>query len=214
MKHDGMAATSATAKHRTILVTGFGPFPGAPVNPTLGILDDLSAGGIEAGTLHLARLPVTFSGIRAALAEAASHCRPHVLLMLGLAARRTALSVETLARNHAGRSVPDAEGEMATRSMLVAGAPAALHATWPASHIVAALRDAGQAAALSDDAGDYVCNAALFHALHDALAPMTGFLHVPAVGVAATTPASLAAAARVAIGVMIMASRQRQPAAW
>ena len=63
--------------------------------------------------------------------------------------------------------------------MLVPGASAALSATYPAVRITAALRRRGVDAALSRDAGDYVCNAALYRSLLAAAAPRIGFVHVP-----------------------------------
>ena len=48
-----------------------------------------------------------------------------------------------------------------------------------AARIRAALRRAGFAARLSRDAGDYVCNAALYRSLLAAAAPRIGFVHVP-----------------------------------
>ncbi len=167
-----------TAARPQVLVTGFGPFPGAPTNPTLEMLRRLELDGVEGVDLALARLPVTFAGVCPALREAARH-RPDAVLMLGLARERAIISLETLARNVVGLAHPDTDGAAPMRATLVAGAPATRAASWPAAAVLAALHDAGHAAAVSQDAGDYVCNAALFHALGDELAPMIGFLHVP-----------------------------------
>lgn len=192
-----------TAARAPVLVTGFGPFPGAPSNPTSDVLRLLAVRGVDGVPLVLAPMPVTFSGIGPALRCAAA-CRPRAILLLGLARRRLMLCVERVARNRAGSATPDVDGVVPAAPALVAGGPDHYAATWPATAIRDALLTAGHDAVVSDDAGDYVCNAALYHALHDGLASMVGFLHVPPVGCRGATPTveDLAAAARVAVAVM------------
>ncbi len=195
---------TAARRRPLVLVTGFGPFPGAPTNPTLAMLRLLKAEGVDGVDLAFARLPVTFAGVDPTLRQAA-RCRPDAVLLLGLARRRAILSVETLARNVVGRA-PDTEGLVPAGPTLVEGAPETREATWPAAAILDALHAAGNAARLSDDTGDYVCNAALFHALGDPLAPSVGFLHVPPTrdeGAKAGTDAeTLAGAARTIVRVL------------
>ncbi len=196
---------TAARRRPRVLVTGFGPFPGAPTNPTLAVLRLLEACGVDGVDLAFAQLPVTFAGVAPALREAARH-RPDAVLLLGLAKSRVVLNVETLARNVAGHVTPDTDGFLPSAPTLVDGAPHVRAATWPAAAILAALHAAGHEAILSDDAGAYVCNAALFHALGDRLAPSVGFLHVPPTrdDGAETGPLAetLAAAVRTVVGVL------------
>ena len=202
---------TAARRRPRVLVTGFGPFPGAPTNPTLAMLDLLEDHGVDGVDLAFARLPVTFAGVGPALREAA-RCRPDAVLLLGLARRRVILSVETVARNVAGRGTPDTDGCLPAASALVDGAPMRREATWPAAAILAALHAAGHEATLSDDAGDYVCNAALFHALGERLAASIGFLHVPPVRGDPDAEA-LADAARTIVGVLASETRPTYSAA-
>ncbi len=205
---------TAARRRPRVLVTGFGPFPGAPTNPTLAVLRLLEADGIAGVDLALAQLPVTFAGVGPALREAVRH-RPDAVLLLGLATRRKILNVETLARNVVGGGTPDTDGSVPAASVLVEGAPATRAATWPAATVLAALREAGHEATLSDDAGDYVCNAALFHALGDELAPIVGFLHVPPLGTdgVGATAETLAEAVRLVVGVLVTAQAPTYSAA-
>ena len=206
---------TAAPRRPRVLVTGFGPFPGAPTNPTLAMLRLLDTDGVDGVELAFARLPVTFAGVGPALREAARH-RPDAVLLLGLAKGRPILNIETLARNVVGHATPDTDGVVPAASALVEGAPATRAATWPAVTVLAALHEAGHEATLSDDAGDYVCNAALYHALGSDLASVVGFLHVPAVDQngAGPTAATLADAARVVVGVLAGATiPPRAPAA-
>ena len=201
------------ASRGRVLVTGFGPFPGAPTNPTLDMLRQLAAKGVEGVDLVFTQLPVTFTGVGPALREAA-RCRPDAILMLGLARTRQILNVETLARNVAGRATPDTDGALPTNTTLVEGGPATREATWPAAAILASLQRAGHVATLSDDAGDYVCNAALYYALHERLARLVGFLHVPPTGDRSCSDTeALASAARVIVEELVPAAATRRRAA-
>ena len=164
-----------TAAHRrqTLLVTGFGRFPGARRNPTLEIL-----AGLERHRARLARLgvdlrclvlPVVFGGIEPALRAAVAEAEPDVILHLGLAGRRHGISVETRAINRAGPLHPDAARRRPSQRLTL-GAPDILRSTFPAVRIRAAIERAGVDADLSIDAGDYVCNATLYRSLAAGLA--------------------------------------------
>ena len=171
------------APRRTILVTGFGAFPGVPSNPTAAILRalDRHRGRLArlGVALHGRLLPVRYEDADDTLRHAVAALRPDVILHLGVAARRKTVSVETRAINRAGPLHPDA-ARRTPRQVLEPGAAHRLDARFPAARVVAAMRAGGQAATLSIDAGDYVCNATLYRSLARRLAPEVGFLHVPA----------------------------------
>lgn len=178
---------------RTLLVTGFGAFPGAPRNPSADV-----ARLLQRSTRRLARadvrlriavLPVVHD-IAPPLATLVARERPDAILHLGLAARRRRVSVETRARNRGATLKPDAAGRFRTLLALEPGAGGARRSTWPARAFVAALRREGVEAELSNDAGDYVCNAALWASLGARAIP-TLFVHIPRARVLA--PARMAA---------------------
>ena len=102
-------------------------------------------------------------------------------IALGQAERRTHLSVERLGVNLLIDR--DANGLALPEEALVPGAPAAYFARLPIALVAAAIRRSGSPAQVSDTAGTYVCNEALFAMLH-ALAgtpegPRAGFIHLP-----------------------------------
>lgn len=176
--------TLATLR-RSVLVTGFGAFPGAPTNPTRVLLRRLERHARRFERLGIdlccAELPVVYDEIDDRLAEAVARCGPDIILHLGLASRRRHLSVETRACNRAGPLHPDAAGRRPNGARLAPAGPAHLRARWPAAQVVAALRREGLDARPSMDAGDYVCNATLYASLAADMAPRVGFLHVPRV---------------------------------
>jgi pyroglutamyl-peptidase len=178
MKH-----VETAARPVVILVTGFGAFPGARTNPSAAILDRLRRHRPRLARLgvrlEIALLPVVFAEVGAAVEEAAAAIRPDVILHIGLASRRRAVSIETRARTRAGTLHPDASRcRPAAMALATPGAPL-LRATYPAPRLVAAIRAMGVTAKPSIDAGDYVCNAVLYHTLSRRLAPVAGFIHVP-----------------------------------
>ena len=128
---------------------------------------------------------MAFAAVRPALAGILAELRPDAMLLSGLAGANRALRLEYVGLHLAhvpGR--PDNTGAAPELQPLVPGGPAALFATAPVQAMADAIRRSGLEAVVSVHAGAYLCNAALYHALHMELGrtsprPIT-FLHVPA----------------------------------
>lgn len=167
-----------------VLVTGFGAFPGTCRNPSLALLAALHKRRMRLARLgidlELRVLPVVYAGLGPRLAKLAGEIRPDAIIHFGLAGRRKIISVETRARNHVNLLHPDAAGARPPRLALLPSGPEIVKARVPAPQIVAALRQAGIASGLSNDAGNYLCNASFYHSLVAADATCIGFIHVPA----------------------------------
>src|SRR6202021_3401393 len=94
-----------------ILITGFGPFPGAPYNPTQPLVARLlrlrrpALGDVELSG-HI--FPVTYDAVDRQLPDLLAMRRPRALLMFGLAARTPFVRIETRARNAVTTLWPDA----------------------------------------------------------------------------------------------------------
>jgi len=167
-----------------LLVTGFGPFPRVPRNPSALLARALGANrrfalrGIE---IRVLVLDTAYRAVDEALRPAIAAERPDAVLMLGVAARRRAVSVEARAVNRVSRLFPDASGRVGSRLAYRAGAPHQVRTPAPVEALLRALRSRGLAARRSIDAGRYLCNASSFAALHDAgpSGPLVVFVHVP-----------------------------------
>lgn len=168
----------------TILITGFGPFPGAPINPTVSLVARLAK--LRRPSLRDVRLvghvfPTRYAAVDRDLPRLLAQYRPDALLMFGVAARRRHLSIETRARN-ALALLPDASSISPARSMIEGGC-AARRLPTPARHLLSVARSGGVAAALSHDAGKYLCNYLCWRAAEAAArgpAPrLAAFVHVP-----------------------------------
>jgi pyroglutamyl-peptidase len=111
--------------------------------------------------------------------------RPSVWIGVGLAAGRTALSLEAVAVNLAAwpSEDADADGASADRQPVVAAGPPAHLTTLPAEEILGAWRAAQIPGYLSLTAGSYLCNLSMYAAAQTAadlgLACRVGFVHVP-----------------------------------
>lgn len=169
-----------------VLLTGFGPFPGAPFNPTEQLVKRLTrlrrpAFSNIQRTSHI--FTVTYGDVDRDLARLLADHRPDILLMFGLAARTPYLRVETRARNAISTIWPDAGH---TRIGVGKIAPGHVDELMFGPHTGKLLRAAiqtGVPSRLSRDAGRYLCNYLCWRAIEACAIttkpPLTAFIHVP-----------------------------------
>ena len=169
----------------TILITGFGSFPGAPFNPT-GILVEALAQRRHPAFASVHRLhhvfQVSYETVDRELPKLLESTKPHALMMFGLAERARHVRIETRARNALTRALPDSAGYLPLTAKIDASGPSALPLHSPAQRLLLAARSAGLPAALSRDAGRYLCNYLCWRAAQAARngAPrLIAFIHVP-----------------------------------
>ena len=171
----------------TVLITGFGPFPGVPVNATMRLLPELaqSAPRMFPDVRFLAEvLPTEWSAGPRRLQQVLAAVAPDVALHFGVSSRARGFEIEQRARNACAAS-PDASGVLPPGSALHDKGAEHLAASLPVRHIVTRLRRLGIPAFVSRDAGAYLCNAALYHSLvcakdERAAGRRVGFVHIPA----------------------------------
>jgi pyroglutamyl-peptidase len=168
-----------------ILVTGFGPFPGAPYNPTQPLVTRLlrlrrpAFSDVEL-TGHI--FPVSYRAVDRQLPELLARHRPQALLMFGLASRTAFVRVETRARNAVTALWPDADHTRVRKGSIAGGADAAMFGPHTAKLLRAAV-GTGVDARTSRDAGSYLCNYLSWRAI-EAVGTGNGprlaaFVHVP-----------------------------------
>jgi pyroglutamyl-peptidase len=169
----------------TLLLTGFGPFPGAPRNPTGPLVETLARlrhRGFANVRLVTHVFRVSYDTVDREFPELIVRERPDALIMFGLATRARGLRIETRARNTITRRVADAGGFLPATAMIAPNAPAELHLRAPAQRLVMAVRKTGVPVTLSRDAGGYLCNYACWRAAELAAGPrLATFVHVPLV---------------------------------
>lgn len=173
-------------RHRgTLLLTGFGPFPGMPENESARLVPKLAHLAARRFSAHrvVARiLPTEWERGLELLEKLYARERPKVALHFGVSERATGFVIETRAHNYR-KPVADAAGSLPIKPHVCEGAPQVLPAGWPVEEIVSRLLALGLPASTSDDAGGYLCNAVLFRSLqlaNTATAPaVAGFVHIP-----------------------------------
>ena len=174
---------------RRLLLTGFGPFPGVPENPTARLAKELHGGSFQGLQVVGADLEVCFESIASQLNSLFEKHQPEAILLLGVAVARDCIGLEGQAYNLREAGRPDARGKTyATPHPLVPthSLNKALQTSIQRQELLADLQKRGLPAELSEDPGRYLCNASFFHALHfpqSALQkPPSLFAHLPQVG--------------------------------
>lgn len=176
-----MIEPSAGAPRRpgTLLICGFGPFPEAPENPS-GPVALAVAAELAAMPARAVVAPTAWSGAYQAIMRASEGCT--AVLLLGVDPAAGDFQVEMRARNETSVSRPDAEGERRQHRRIARSGPAVARSTAPVAAMVRAIEREGLPARASSDAGDYLCNYALYRLLTERPQLVTGFLHLPGAG--------------------------------
>jgi pyroglutamyl-peptidase len=169
----------------TILLTGFGPFPGVPENASARLvpkLADLAARRFPGHRVVARLLPTEWAAGPDRIAAIYAREKPRLALHFGVSAEADGFVIETLARNIGSRT-KDAKGASCGSQVLLEDGPEALDCGVPAREIVDRLTALDIPASLSHDAGAYLCNAVLYKALslsaEAVRGPRVGFVHIP-----------------------------------
>jgi len=167
-----------------ILLTGFGPFPGVPTNPSAWLAETL-AEGLPApdlhGRIHVRIFPTEWqaAGLVADLCET---LQPHVMIHFGVSEHAKTFRIEHSAHN---RTAPraDAGGALPAGPVISAEGAERLDTALPAAALARHLQTNGVAAVTSHSAGHYLCNFLYYHslawALRQSAPPLVLFVHVP-----------------------------------
>ena len=167
-----------------VLVTGFGPFPGIPHNASTSVALALEHSPVTPGVdIATAIIPVVWATARIAARKAVARFQPHAVLHFGVSKRTSGFEIETRAFNMSGRKEDQAGMVRRANALVRAGKPV-LNSTLPPLDLVRALRKDGFPAALSEDAGRYLCNALFYWSLYDGDSDgrLVSFVHMPAFG--------------------------------
>lgn len=165
---------------KNLLITGFDPFGGEKINPAweaVKLLPD------TIGDYRLTKLeiPTVFGKAAETVLKKAEEVRPQVILCIGQAGGRAAVTPERVAINLRDAKITDNERNQPVDEACVSGGPTAYFATVPVKAMVQAMTDAGFPAAVSNTAGTFVCNDTLYTLLHrfNGTDIRCGFIHVP-----------------------------------
>ncbi|GJE57817.1 MULTISPECIES: pyroglutamyl-peptidase I family protein [Methylobacterium] len=160
-----------------LLVTGFGPFPGVPINPSATLARRIAASPrlrrVMGTAPELLILTTSYSALSTELEPALAE-QPDAVLMIGIARRARCIRIEGRAVNRASRLFPDASGKVARQLTLDLDGPHERRSAI-AAQLRIPLRRVGAIA--SRDAGRYLCNASYYRVLSEGCPAI--FLHIP-----------------------------------
>ena len=165
---------------KKLLITGFDPFGGQTINPAweaVRLLPD-AIGEYELCKLQI---PTVFGTAAQTVLAEAERLLPDVIISVGQAGGRSAVTPERIGINLRDARIPDNAGNQPADIPICPGGPDGIFATVPVGAMVRSIADAGLPAAVSNSAGTFVCNDVLYTLLHRyaGTAVRVGFIHVP-----------------------------------
>src|SRR5919198_6711505 len=164
---------------RAVLVTGFEPYGGGRINPSLEVVRTLVGTEVASVPVVGRALPVDFRALRQRVHALLTEIDPLAVLNLGLWPGEATIRLERVALNLADFEIPDNVGELVHDRPLDTEAPEAIPARLPLRAIERALLEAGIPAHLSNTAGTFLCNATMYTFLRQTVGVPCGFVHLP-----------------------------------
>ena len=182
------ATTPSTLPLPRALLTGFDAFGDARLNASWLAVQTMDGELLEGHKLVVAQLPTVFGSSLPALSRLLQLHKPALVICVGQAGGRNALSLERVAINLQDAHMADNAGEQPLDAPIVADGPAAYFSTLPIKAMLQALQQAGIAVEVSQTAGTFVCNHVFYGLMHALAKQRTtqqktrvrgGFIHVP-----------------------------------
>ena len=165
---------------RKLLITGFDAFGKADINPSWEAVRRLPS---TVGDFELCKLqiPTVFALAGETVLKIAGQFNPDVILCVGQAGGRDAVTPERIAVNIRDARIPDNAGNQPRGEFVAEDGPAAYFSTVPVMDMARAIRDANIPGTVSNSAGAFVCNDVLYTLLHHyaGTSVKVGFIHVP-----------------------------------
>lgn len=172
----------ASVNAQTVLITGFAPFGGEKINPSWQAVKRLPD-TIDGVKIIKKQIPVSFRGSVNDLDKLIKEYNPDVIIAVGEAGGRAAVSIERVAINVDDARIPDNDNYQPKNIKISINGKNAYFSKLPIYQIQEAIQAQGIPAYISDSAGTYVCNHVMYHLL-EVLSKkypnkIAGFIHVP-----------------------------------
>ena len=165
-----------------ILVTGFDPFGGEKINPAIEAVKRLP-NEIAGNKIIKLEVPTIFYQSADGVKKAIEQENPELVINVGQAGGRGAITPERIAINFQSGSTPDNSGKGPKEGKIQVDGLDGYFTQLPIKKMVTDIRHAGIPAQISNSAGTYVCNH-LFYEIqylihHDYPDLKGGFIHIP-----------------------------------
>lgn len=170
------------ANSKKILLTGFEPFGGSTVNPSISACRRLEGKRVNGFEIVVEEIPLRFHEIRSAIEEHIARLDPAAVICTGQSSRAL-ISLERVAINIADARIPYNCGTHPVDERLNGEGPAAYFSALPLREILEAVKEAGVPVGISNSAGTFGCNQIFYHLMDYrsrlGLEIPAGFIHVP-----------------------------------
>ena len=195
-----------------VLLTGFDAFGGETLNPSWLAVHALHGRRILGHKVVAARLPTVFDDSLRVLGDLLLHNQPELVICVGQAGGRSAISLERIAINVNVARIPDNAGAQPIDTPVVADGPAAYFTSLPVKAMRQSLQAAQIPAEVSQTAGTFVCNHVFYGLMHELARRRVlnntrgGFIHVPWLpeqGQPGMSPEMMAEALRLCVRVAL-----------
>lgn len=165
---------------KQLLITGFEPFGGSDTNTSWMAVEQLP-NCVGSYILHKLKLPTIYGEAARMVLTAANRLHPNLILCVGMAAGRSAITPERIGVNIQDARIPDNAGKQPHGERIIPDGPAAYFSTAPIQAITQAINAQQLPSVISNTAGTFVCNDLLYTLLHHfhQTDVQVGFIHVP-----------------------------------
>lgn len=165
-----------------VLITGFDPFGGEEINPAYEAVK-LLPDQIGNAEIIKMEIPTVFEKEGEVLEQGIRENKPDIVICVGQAGGRSAITVEKVAINLIEARIPDNEGKQPLDRPVYEDGENAYFAKLPVKAMVREIKSHGIPAKISYTAGTFVCNDVMYRLLYmiDRKYPgmKGGFIHVP-----------------------------------
>ncbi len=170
---------------KPIVLTGFEPFAGFPVNPSWEAAKAFNDRELGNFRIKSFQIPLRYKEIRTKIEEIIDNHQPRIMMSLGQSFRPV-ISLERVAANFVDlkeSSIVYNCGSRPEDEILDPEAPAAYFTILPVREILGRMRENAVPSEISYTAGTFGCNQLFFHMMHklrsDGQDIPAGFIHVP-----------------------------------
>lgn len=167
---------------KTLLLTGFEPFGGSHINPSIKACIPYDGKIIKDVRIRVAEIPLIFDEIRPSMVNAIQENEPDAVICTGQSGAST-INLERVAINVADARIPYNCGTQPVDKPIQPNGPVAYFSTLPLRKLLTALVEYKIPTVISNSAGTFGCNHIFYELMHyvsmNNLGIPAGFIHVP-----------------------------------
>ena len=165
-----------------VLITGFDPFGGEPINPAWEAVKAMKD-EIAGAKITKLQIPTVVAKSIAKVHEKMQELHPDIVISIGQAGGRYDITPERVAINLDDARIKDNEGNQPIDVPIYEDGAPAYFSDLPIKAMVQHIREAGLPASVSNTAGTFVCNHLMYGVLYTLSKEYPGvrggFMHVP-----------------------------------